>query len=66
LGLNVVAFDGALAHRAALLRAATRSAGLSLGDHACLALAAHHQATVLTADRNWAHLPPGLQIVVIR
>ena len=38
------------------LRPATRELGLSLGDRACLALAAELGATALTADRDWAKL----------
>ena len=46
----------------------TRSAGLSLGDRCCLALAIEHQAETLTADRDWAQFaePLGLKIRVIR
>ena len=33
----------------------TKSAGLSLGDRCCLALAQEQQAVVLTADRAWLH-----------
>lgn len=38
------------------LRPATRSLGLSLGDRACLALAAELGTAALTADRDWAKL----------
>ena len=50
----LVPFDDDLAIRAALLLPATRSAGLSLGDRACLALARRSGTTALTADRAWA------------
>ncbi len=40
------------------LRQATRSAGLSLGDRACIALAALMDVEVITADREWAKLQP--------
>jgi PIN domain nuclease of toxin-antitoxin system len=53
---TVVAFDEDLAYRAGLLRSATRSAGLSLGDRACLALAERLGAPALTADRAWGGL----------
>ena len=51
--LDIHAFDTTQAFAAAALRATTRSRGLSFGDRACLALAAHLGATALTADRAW-------------
>ena len=59
-------FDLDQAVDAGRLRAATRGAGLSLGDRACLALARTLDAPVLTADRAWANLDLGLDIEVIR
>ena len=56
LGLRVVDFDETLAFAAGLLRPVTRSAGLSLGDRACLALAAATKLPALTADRSWAEV----------
>ena len=50
LGLTVIAFDEALAFRAAALRAVTRRAGLSLADRACLATAQNLGAVAVTAD----------------
>jgi PIN domain nuclease of toxin-antitoxin system len=47
---------------AALLRRETRTAGLSLGDRACLALAAGLRLPVMTADRNWAAVNVGVEI----
>jgi len=41
----------------ARLRSVTKSAGLSLGDRSCLALARRLGLPVLTADRAWADLP---------
>ena len=64
--LVVVPFDEELAYRAGLLRSATRSAGLSLGDRACLALAERLGVPALTADRLWGTLQLGIQIEVIR
>lgn len=46
-----------------LLRAATRKAGLSLGDRSCLALAQRLALPVLTTDRAWGQLP-GLAVEV--
>jgi PIN domain nuclease of toxin-antitoxin system len=66
LGLEVVPFDEALAWAAGLLRPQTRSAGLSQGDRACLALASSTSFPVLTADAVWGTLDLGIEIAVIR
>lgn len=50
----------------AKLRPETRHLGLSLGDRACLVLGQRLSAAVLTADRGWASLSVGVEIVVIR
>jgi ribonuclease VapC len=50
----------------AALRAVTRSAGLSLGDRACLALALRGRWDVLTADAVWATIPLEIKVEVIR
>jgi len=44
----------------------TRSAGLSLGDRACLALAISLSAPVYTADRSWKDLKIGVRIHSLR
>jgi ribonuclease VapC len=62
----VVAFGLDLANAAARLRTATRRAGLSLGDRACLALAESLQQPVLTTDRAWQSLSIGVEIRLIR
>ena len=55
--------DGAaIAH----LRPLTRAAGLSLGDRACLALAARLGLPALTADRAWRGLEVGADVEPIR
>ena len=66
MDLRVVAFDSAQARAAASLRSATRRAGLSLGDRACLALGAERGYPVVTADRVWGSLDVGVEIIVIR
>jgi ribonuclease VapC len=66
LDLRVVAFDEPQARGAARLRSATRHAGLSLGDRACLALGAERGCPVVTADRVWGSLDIGVEIIVIR
>ena len=56
------------AQRSAELRLATRTAGLSLGDRACLALAAELGAPALTADRSWTGIAEaaGVAVQVVR
>lgn len=66
LDLRVLAFDDVQARRTAKLRAATRHAGLSLGDRACLALGQHLGIPVVTADRAWAKVDAGIEVVLIR
>ena len=66
LPCKVVEFDAPLALRAGLMRRATRARGLSLGDRACLALAERLGLPVLTADRAWAELDLGVEVVLIR
>ncbi|TXN22735.1 type II toxin-antitoxin system VapC family toxin [Methylobacterium sp. WL30] len=64
LYLRVEAFDDAHARSAGMLRPMTKGFGLSLGDHACLALARHRGAIALTTDRGWTELPDTLGITV--
>ncbi len=66
LELTVAPLDGDLAIDTGLLRAGTRSAGLSLGDRACLALAGSLGATALTTDRSWQALDIGVAIELAR
>ena len=66
MDLRVIAFDGPQARVAARLRPVTRHAGLSLGDRACLALGLELGRSVVTADRAWANLDIGVDIVLIR
>ncbi len=53
LDVELVDFGFADAIRATELRETTASAGLSLGDRACLALGQRLQKPVLTGDRAW-------------
>jgi ribonuclease VapC len=62
LGLMVVPFDRAQAMHAGYLRGVTRSAGLSLGDRACLAAAAASDAVAMTTDRSWSGLDLGISV----
>jgi ribonuclease VapC len=66
LNLRVIAFDETQARATAQLRPATRHAGLSLGDRACLALANVMEYPAVTADRAWARIDAGVEIVLIR
>jgi len=69
LGLEIVDFDPAQAVATGALRPTTRALGLSLGDRACLALAAARQLPAVTADRAWTAVPsvwPEVTIVPIR
>ena len=44
----------------------TKGQGLSLGDHACLALALRLRVPAVTADRAWSRLKIGAKVEVIR
>ena len=68
LRLAVFDFDIPAAFRTGLLRPLTRSAGLSLGDRACLALARHLGVPALTTDRSWERLQDavGVRVQVLR
>lgn len=66
LQLDVRPFTAAQARAAGHLRPATRALGLSLGDRACLALAAELGATALTTDRAWAALGAHAEVEVLR
>ena len=65
-GVLIVDFNEARAEAAAALWVRTRAAGLSLGDRACLALAAELGVPAVTADRAWAGLDVGVEVVVVR
>jgi ribonuclease VapC len=56
LGVRLHAFDVRDARVAADLWQVTRSAGLSLGDRACLALAQRLGGVAVTTDARWAQL----------
>lgn len=63
--LAVTPFDRRTAHQAGLLRPATKSLGLSLGDRACLALGMVREAPVVTAERIWKKVK-GVDVDLIR
>jgi ribonuclease VapC len=64
LGFTVLPHDQADATAAGLLRLITRAAGLSMGDRACLALAAKLAAVALTADRAWQAVQSDVPVTI--
>jgi PIN domain nuclease of toxin-antitoxin system len=66
LALDVTPFDEDQAMTGGKLRRATRNAGLSLGDRACLALAKSLGAIALTTDRAWREVGGDVEIELIR
>jgi PIN domain nuclease of toxin-antitoxin system len=62
----VVDFDLQQALFAGELARLTRPFGLSLGDRACLALAASRGATAWTTDTEWKKLKVGVKIHLVR
>jgi PIN domain nuclease of toxin-antitoxin system len=66
LGLEIIPFTAEVAEKTAHLRAETRSAGLSLGDRACLALADDLGRPAVTADRIWGDLTLRVEVRVVR
>jgi ribonuclease VapC len=66
LNLDIIAFTAAHGRVAAHLRRPTQRAGLSLGDRACLALALDLGLPVATADRAWAGVNIGVEVILIR
>jgi ribonuclease VapC len=59
-------FDQEQALAAAKLRLATKSAGLSLGDRACLALAQLMQGCAVTADHAWDDVKSALDVKILQ
>ena len=66
IDLEVIDFDNRQALAAASLRQPTGIRGLSLGDRACLQLAAGRGVPAVTADRAWGTLDVGVEVRVIR
>jgi PIN domain nuclease of toxin-antitoxin system len=66
LDLTIVPFDQDHAIRAGKLRLATRGAGLSLGDRACLAVADALGAIAITTDQAWSKLAIETEIELAR
>ncbi|WP_086820805.1 type II toxin-antitoxin system VapC family toxin [Allokutzneria sp. NRRL B-24872] len=66
LGVAVEPFTQDDAELAAALYSRTKQSGLSLGDRACLALAARLNAPALTADKAWAAADTDVEVRLIR
>ncbi len=64
LGLDIQPFLATDAERAAELWSLTRAAGLSLGDRACLAVAARLGLPALTTDRAWQGIAKAVEVEV--
>ncbi len=64
--VDLVTFGEDLAVATAQLRAATKKAGLSFADRACIATAVRLDATVVTADRVWGDLDLPCAVELIR
>ena len=65
LGIELADFDASGAFSAGLLRPVSRSAGLSLGDRACIALGQMRGLPVLTADIAWNSLKLGTEAEIV-
>jgi PIN domain nuclease of toxin-antitoxin system len=66
LALEQINFEAEQAYMAGMLRLATKHAGLSLGDRACLALAKRLNLPALTTDKAWESLDLDVTIQVVR
>ena len=66
LGVQILPFTVEDAGYTAQLWSISRQAGLSLGDRACLSLAARLGLPALTADRSWAALDLDVEVRLIR
>ena len=66
LRVQIRELDEVRAIAAGMLRPGTRSAGLSLGDRACIALAQELQLPVMTADRPWLTVDLGIEVRLAR
>ena len=66
--MDVIDFNEEQAMACAELRPLTKSAGLSLGDRACLGLAKLMNGTAVTSDRPWMAIAEavGVKVLMIR
>jgi ribonuclease VapC len=66
LQIVIVPFGLAYARVSASLHSRTYKTDTSFADRACMAMALAEQCPVLTADRKWADLDLGLDLILIR
>ena len=68
MNIDVIDFNQEQALASAELRPLTKSAGLSLGDRACLGLAKLMNGTAVTSDRPWLDVAEavGVKVLMIR
>ena len=66
LDVQPIDFDQEQALLSAKLRVSTKSAGLSLGDRACLALAQLMQGTAVTADHAWQDVKSVVDVKILQ
>jgi ribonuclease VapC len=66
MGLEVPPFTLEEALEAGALDPLTRPLGLSLGDRACLAAGKARRLPVLTTDRGWLGVVPGVEVRMVR
>ncbi len=65
-GIDVIDFNKEQALICAALRPLTKSAGLSLGDRACLALAQLMQGCAVTGDRAWQDVKNSVDVKILQ
>jgi PIN domain nuclease of toxin-antitoxin system len=64
--LEVLDFTRAHAYQAGRIRPQTRTAGLSIADRACLAVAKSLELPVLTGDHSWSRVEVGVKVELFR
>jgi ribonuclease VapC len=65
-GIDVIDFNNEQALACAALRPLTKSAGLSLGDRACIALAQLMEGTAVTADHAWQDVKSLVKVPILQ
>jgi ribonuclease VapC len=66
LNVQPIDFDQEQSLLSAKLRISTKSAGLSLGDRACLALAQLTQGTAVTSDHAWQDVKDAVDVKILQ